>query len=62
MMYSLLHLLVTIPSGNITDVVLISASPAELLPAMLIVYVPNWLGQYCHVVEDVMFWVTSSPP
>ena len=33
--------IVTIPSGTCSDVVVISPSPAELLPAILIVYVPN---------------------
>ena len=33
--------IVIIPPGTCSDVVLISPSPAELLPATLIVYVPN---------------------
>ena len=32
---------IIIPVGSVTDVVLISPSPAELLPAILIAYVPN---------------------
>ena len=36
--------IVTIPPGTCSDVVLISPFPAELLPAILIVYlhIPNW--------------------
>ena len=54
--------IVIIPPGRCSDVAVISPSPAELLPATLIVYVPNRLGQYCHVIEDVVFCITSSPP
>ena len=57
-------MLIIIPVGNVTDVVFISPSPAELLPATLIVYahIPNWFRKYSHVVEDVVFCVTSSSP
>ena len=40
-LYNNNFILLTIPVDNITDVVLVSPSPAELLPATLIVYVPN---------------------
>ena len=33
--------IVIIPPGTCSDVVFVSPSPAELLPATLIVYVPN---------------------
>ena len=57
--YTLVTIII-IPPGTCSDIVVIFPSPAELLPAILIVYVPNCLGQYCHVV-DVVFCVTSSP-